>query len=129
MRGDYPRRAKGEYPGVALAPGIGIATARRCAADSERGDRMSALPIIERELRVRARKPWTVWMRVIVGLLVSLLAIETLSWSPPRGWGVGTWRAGKALFDTLSGLLFLLCLVEGVRQTADALSKEKRDGT
>ncbi|HEU0008803.1 MAG TPA: ABC transporter permease subunit [Verrucomicrobiae bacterium] len=90
---------------------------------------MSALPIIERELRVRARKPWTIWMRVIVGLLVSLLAIETLSWSPPRGWGVGTWRAGKALFDTLSGLLFLLCLVEGVRQTADSLSKEKRDGT
>jgi ABC-type transport system involved in cytochrome c biogenesis permease component len=90
---------------------------------------MSALPIIERELRVRARKPWTVWMRVIVGLLMSLLAIETLSWSPPRSWGAGTWRAGKALFDTLSGLLFVLCLVEGVRQTADSLSKEKRDGT
>ena len=108
---------------------INIATARHCATDSARGDLMSALPIIERELRVRARKPWTVWMRVVVGLLMSLLAIETLSWSPPRGFGVGTWRAGKALFDTLSGLLFLLCLVEGVRQTADCISKEKRDGT
>src|SRR5262245_4674282 len=93
------------------------------AADSERGGCMFALPIIERELRVRARKPWTIWMRVIVGMLISLLAIEALSWTPPNGWGVGNWRAGKALFDTLRGLLFLLCLVEGVRQTADCLSQ------
>jgi ABC-type transport system involved in cytochrome c biogenesis permease component len=90
---------------------------------------MFALPIIERELRVRARKPWTVWTRVLVGLLISLLAIENLSLNLASGWGGGAWRPGKALFDTLTALLFLLCLVEGVRQTADCISKEKRDGT
>src|SRR5262245_17973050 len=90
---------------------------------------MFAMPIIERELRVRARKPWTVWTRVLVGLLISLVAIQSLNWNPPRGWGAGAWQSGKVMFDTLSVLLFLLCLVEGVRQTADSLSKEKREGT
>jgi ABC-type transport system involved in cytochrome c biogenesis permease component len=91
---------------------------------------MFALPIIERELRVRARKPWTTWTRVIVGLVLSLIAIETLSWSSQSVLvGAGMWPAGKALFNTLSSLLFLLCLVGGVRQTADCLSQEKRDGT
>jgi ABC-type transport system involved in multi-copper enzyme maturation permease subunit len=89
---------------------------------------MFALPIIERELRVRARKPWTAWMRVIVALFVSLIAVSTLNWAQLRGWG-GAWQPGKTLFDTLSVLVFLLCLVEGVRQTADCLSQEKRDGT
>ena len=90
---------------------------------------MFALPIIERELRVRARKPWTTWTRVVVALLVSLIAVSTLSWVQPRGWGAGTWQPGKDLFDRLSVLVFLLCLVEGVRQTADCLSQEKREGT
>src|SRR5437867_9987932 len=116
-------------PFAVLAEGIRVATPRDCAADSARGDRMFALPIIERELRVRARKPWTVWTRVLVGLLISLLAIENLGLNPPSGWGVGAWRPGKALFDVLTVLLFLLCLTEGVRQTADCISKEKRDGT
>jgi ABC-type Na+ efflux pump permease subunit len=118
--------------GSVLAPNqarIRIATKRHCAANFEQDGFMFALPIIERELRVRARKPWTTWTRVIVGLVLSLIAIETLSWPANKGWPAGTWRPGKTLFDTISGLLFLLCLVEGVRQTADSLSKEKRDGT
>jgi ABC-type transport system involved in multi-copper enzyme maturation permease subunit len=36
---------------------------------------------------------------------------------------------GRLLFDSLSGILFVFCLVEGVRQTADCLSQEKREGT
>lgn len=90
---------------------------------------MFALPIIERELRERARKPWTLWARVVVGLVMSLLAIENLRLNPPSGWGGGAWRPGKTLFDALTALLFLLCLVEGVRQTADCISREKREGT
>ena len=90
---------------------------------------MFALPIIERELRVRARKPWTVWTRVIVALVVSLFTATTLSWAHLRGWGPGALQPGKGLFDALSALVFLLCLVEGVRQTADCISQEKRDGT
>ena len=36
---------------------------------------------------------------------------------------------GRLLFDSLSAILFVFCLVEGVRQTADCLSQEKREGT
>ncbi len=36
---------------------------------------------------------------------------------------------GRALFRVLGWLLFLFCLVEGVRLTADCLSEERREGT
>lgn len=88
---------------------------------------MSALPVIERELRVRARRKSTFWLRIIAALLASLTAASTLSWAQYQTWG--PWRPGKALFDSLSALVFVFCLVEGVRQTADCLSQEKRDGT
>jgi len=88
---------------------------------------MSALPVIERELRVRARRKSTFWLRVIAALLASLTVASTLSWAQYQP--LGTWRPGKTLFDTLSGLAFIFCLVEGVRQTADCLSQEKREGT
>ena len=88
---------------------------------------MSALPIIERELRVRARRKSTFWLRIIAALLASLTAASTLSWAQYQTWG--TWRPGKTLFDSLSTLAFVFCLIEGVRQTADCLSQEKRDGT
>jgi len=88
---------------------------------------MSALPVIERELRVRARRKSTFWLRVIAALLASLTVASTLSWAQHQTWG--PWRPGKTLLDTLSALAFVFCLVEGVRQTADCLSQEKRDGT
>jgi ABC-type Na+ efflux pump permease subunit len=88
---------------------------------------MSALPVIERELRVRARRKSTFWLRVVAALLASVTAVTTLSWSQFQTGG--TWRPGKPLFDTLSALAFVFCLVEGVRQTADCLSQEKREGT
>src|SRR5437867_13033407 len=114
-------------PFAVLAEGIRVATPRDCAADSARGDRMFALPIIARELRVRARKPWTVWTRVLVGLLISLLATENVGLNPPSGWGGGAWRPGTAVFDVLTVPLFLLCLTEGVGQTAACSSKHNRD--
>jgi hypothetical protein len=88
---------------------------------------MFALPVIERELRVRARRKSTFWLRIIAALLASLTAASTLSWAQYYTWG--PWRPGKTLFDSLSALAFVFCLVEGVRQTADCLSQEKRDGT
>lgn len=90
---------------------------------------MSVLPIIARELRVRARKPWTAWTRVVVALLVSLIAASTLSWANLQTMRGGLWQPGRQLFDTLSALILLFCLVEGVRQTADSISQEKREGT
>lgn len=88
---------------------------------------MSALPVIERELRVRARRKSTFWLRIIAALLASLTAATTLSWVHLQAGA--PWRPGKTLFDALSGLAFVFCLVEGVRQTADCLSQEKREGT
>lgn len=88
---------------------------------------MSALPVIERELRVQARRKSTMWLRVIAALLASLTAATTLSWAQYQTGG--PWRPGKTLFDTLSALAFVFCLVEGVRQTADCMSQEKREGT
>lgn len=88
---------------------------------------MSALPVIERELRVQARRKSTFWLRVIAALLASLTAASTLSWAQQATWAPA--RPGKSIFETLSVLIFIFCLVEGVRQTADCLSQEKRDGT
>ena len=53
---------------------------------------MSALPIIERELRVRAQRKSTFWLRVIAALLASLTAASTLSWAQGQTWG--PWRPG-----------------------------------
>src|ERR1044071_9069218 len=88
---------------------------------------MSALPVIERELRVQARRKSTVWVRVIAALIASLTAASTLSWAQQVTRGLS--QPGKSIFDTLSVLIFIFCLIEGVRQTADSLSQEKREGT
>jgi ABC-type transport system involved in multi-copper enzyme maturation permease subunit len=87
---------------------------------------MTFLPIVERELRVRARLRSTYRFRlfaavgaiVLVGLL--LLASETLA---------SAGRHGATLFGALAWLSFGHCLLDGARNTADCLSEEKRAGT
>jgi ABC-type transport system involved in cytochrome c biogenesis permease component len=87
---------------------------------------MTFLPIIERELRVRARLRSTYRFRLfaamgaigLVGLL--LLASETL---------VAAGKYGGMLFGALAWLSFAYCLLDGARNTADCLSEEKRAGT
>lgn len=87
---------------------------------------MTFLPIVDRELRVRSRNPWTYRARVLaafaavafVGLL--LLAGEVFSSRGP---------VGKGMFVFLAWGAFLFCLLEGARNTADCLSEEKRAGT
>lgn len=86
---------------------------------------MSFLPIVDRELRVRARQPATFWFRMggaVVAFLivVFMLMVADLSSSNPNG---------SDLFGFLAGLAFLYCVFEGVRNTADCLSEEKREGT
>lgn len=89
---------------------------------------MTFLPIVERELRVAARRPLTYWMRVAmvaVALVLAMVTFLVFSTNPVMGAGF----AGKAVFGALSGLAMLYCAVEGVRQTSDCLSGEKREGT
>lgn len=85
----------------------------------------SWLALVERELRVRARKADTYWVRVVavvIALLILgwMLLVQGLS---PLGSG------GATLFGALCTLGFVWSLLEGVRTTADCISSEKRDGT
>jgi hypothetical protein len=84
------------------------------------------LPIVERELRVRARLKSTYRFRLVaatlaiglVGLL--LLMAENLVAAGKYGWWI---------FAALAWSSFGYCLLDGVRNTADCLSEEKRAGT
>ncbi len=87
---------------------------------------MTFLPIVERELRVAARRKNTFWTRMAVALGAVLIA----------GWALLTTRflpvpvnAGTMLFSSLSGLAFVYCLLGGILKTTDCLSEEKREGT
>jgi ABC-type transport system involved in multi-copper enzyme maturation permease subunit len=85
------------------------------------------LPIVERELRVAARRRGTYWLRT----LSALFAIAIFGWLlllllhdhflPAE--------QGRYLFRTLFGGAFLYCLLAGARLTADCISEEKREGT
>ncbi|HZO85594.1 MAG TPA: ABC transporter permease subunit [Verrucomicrobiae bacterium] len=85
---------------------------------------MTFLPIAEREPRIRARRPGTFALRCVaatiaLGLCGVLLMFSALSPS----------RVGATAFKFLMTLGFLYCLYEGLRNTADCLSEEKRAGT
>lgn len=90
------------------------------------GSEMTFLPIVQRELRVAARRPGTYWMRMLIALLASCIGagilLATLGAVSPQ-------RTGQFIFRGLSGLLLLYGLGYGRRATADCLSSEKREGT
>jgi hypothetical protein len=83
---------------------------------------MTFLPIVDRELRVRARGKGTYWVRFGAGLIGMLICLPQLAASGPLGGG------GKPAFDGLVVAAFLLscsaCLL-----TAESLGSEQRDGT
>jgi len=84
---------------------------------------MTFLPIIERELRVRARKPAMYWARfgvVAVAMLVCLPAAVL-------GLAVGL-NSGKYLFNGMVIGGFMLCSAACLL-TSDAVSSERREGT
>ena len=86
---------------------------------------MTFLPIIERELRVRARSRATYWVRFAVALVGLVICLPPLVWSGPFG-TPGT--MDRSLFNGFVGAAFLLscgaCLL-----TADVISSERREGT
>ncbi len=86
---------------------------------------MTFLPIVERELRVRARQRATYWTRfaaVLLGLLIGLpqLALAGAFSSPAQ--------TGRAMFNALIVVAFIGCLVACLT-TADVISSERREGT
>ena len=87
---------------------------------------MTFLPIVDRELRIKARLRSTFRIRQIAALIAILIAgfmmmIGQITSAPQQ--------LGKGIFMTLSWLAFIFCLLEGIRNTADCLSEEKREGT
>ncbi len=88
---------------------------------------MRFLPIVDRELRVAARRSRTYWVRLLVALVsiaigAIMLGAYALTQQPQA-------QIGRTLFQALSGLAFFYCLFAGRLSTADSISSEKRDGT
>jgi ABC-type transport system involved in cytochrome c biogenesis permease component len=86
---------------------------------------MTFLPIVERELRVAARRRGTYSMRLALacGALVTSAVIYVVNA------GVSAQQTGQYMFQGLAWLCLLYCLFSGRRWTADCLSVEKREGT
>ena len=87
---------------------------------------MSVLPIVERELRVAARRRSAFWVRV-------LAATAAVGFGAAQLWIESDWRAaagmGREIFETLALVAFAFSLAAGPLLTADVLSEEKREGT
>src|SRR5258706_457347 len=86
---------------------------------------MDLLPIVGRELRVRARKAGTYWFRF--GAAAGLLLVWTLLVTADRN--TPPTRLGQNTFIALTILVLGFCLLAGLFLTADCLSQEKREGT
>ena len=86
---------------------------------------MTFLPIVERELRVAARRRRTYWVRPVFGagaILIGFFVWLDGRYSPPSVFG-------ESLFTAFAILSTLFCLTRGLFATADCLSEEKREGT
>jgi hypothetical protein len=88
---------------------------------------MTFLPIVERELRVVSRRGSTYRDRVLTPILLAVVVIGKAFLVPNPAAVVAS--LGTVVFHTLSGLALVYCVLGGVRNTADCLSEEKREGT
>ena len=86
---------------------------------------MTFLPIVERELRERARWRSTYWVRGLVAFFATAIAAFVLMFVT----AVTPGAVGKGMLQTLAWLAFPFLMLEGLRNTADSLSEEKREGT
>jgi ABC-type transport system involved in cytochrome c biogenesis permease component len=88
---------------------------------------MTFLPIVERELRVAARKRNTFWLRIVAALVALLIGggFLVLTMTIP----FGTTQLGSVLFGLLTWLSLAAALSAGLFFTSDCVSEEKREGT
>jgi hypothetical protein len=91
------------------------------------------LPIVDRELRVAARKRNTFWLRVVAALIALIIGggFMMLSLLPFGGAGPfgGRGQMGGPLFAVLTWLSLGTALCAGLFFTSDCVSEEKREGT
>ena len=88
---------------------------------------MTFLPIVERELRVAARKPNTFWLRIIAALVALTIGGGGLGLTMTLPFGMT--QLGSVLFGLLTWLSLAAALSAGLFFTSDCVSEEKRDGT
>src|SRR5438876_1873609 len=88
---------------------------------------MTFLPIVDRELRLAARRRTTYIARIVAAALV-ILIFAGLQLTPAFRLGM-FFSAGQTQFLVLKWLGFLFACSAGVFLTSDALSEEKREGT
>jgi hypothetical protein len=86
---------------------------------------MNVLPILVRELRARGHSPASYWGRLAVAAVGVLVCVPALVWTGPLA---GSPIAGRGAFHGLVGAAFLLSC-GGCLLTADAISRERREGT
>jgi ABC-type transport system involved in cytochrome c biogenesis permease component len=90
---------------------------------------MTFLPIVDRELRVAARRKSTHRIRLWTTVGGALVNVFFLIFMRILGGFGGFGNAGGILFGILSWYTFGMCLLAGIFLAADVLSEEKRDGT
>ncbi len=88
---------------------------------------MPFLPIVERELRVGARRPFTYWSRLAAAAFALLILVAMYALAEVSKGAIFT--AGQAQFAVLKWLSFIFACSAGVFLTADTVSEEKREGT
>lgn len=87
---------------------------------------MNILPVIERELRVAARRKSTYrlrWWTALAGMAICFSSFWVVSLQFARG------GAGSTLFSIFTGYAFALCCLAGVFLASDSIAFEKREGT
>jgi ABC-type transport system involved in multi-copper enzyme maturation permease subunit len=89
---------------------------------------VSFLPIVDRELRVAARKRSTFWVRVAAALVALVIGGGFLVLELVNA-GFAPTSLGRSLFAALTWLALAAVLSAGLFFTSDCLSEEKREGT
>src|SRR5579862_7665175 len=85
---------------------------------------MTLPPIVERELRVAARKHFTYWGRLLAALAGAGLVTWILSVSSTSGA-----TNGATVFRDLSIFVFVYAALGATLMTSDSISKERREST
>ena len=88
---------------------------------------MNVLPIVEREMRINARRPATYYKRCLTAALAAITAITLLYAGFARLLTPGS--AGQGLFQAMAAVGFIYAIFEGAILTADSLSRERREDT
>src|SRR5437899_9896539 len=88
---------------------------------------MTFLPIVERELRVAARKRSSFWVRVAAALVGLIIGGACMMLASVRPFWSNT--PGTFLFGALTWISLAAVLSAGLFFTSDCVSEEKREGT